>query len=111
MDRPSCLGVVMRHQDGTDAKIAGLAWGSHGVVTRERLLAADITSGQIRVRIARGSLIVVYPGVYRVGHRAPSVDASYLAAVLACGEGALLMHAAAGHLYGLTKGDAPKPAA
>jgi hypothetical protein len=26
----------------------------------------------------------------RLGHRAPSVEARYLAAVLACGEGALL---------------------
>ena len=33
-----------------------------------------------------GALLPVHRGVYRVGHRAPSVDARYLAAVLACGE-------------------------
>jgi hypothetical protein len=27
----------------------------------------------------------VYPGVYRVGHHAPSLEARYLAAVWACG--------------------------
>jgi hypothetical protein len=54
-------------------------------------------------------LIPVYPGVYRVGHRAPSLEASYLAAVRACGEGALLSGRAAGHLLGLLKGAPPAP--
>jgi len=100
----------MRHQDGTDRLIARLAWGSHGVVTRQQLLANRVKKGQIRARIRRGSLIVEHPGVYRVGHRAPSIEATYLAAVLACGEGALLMGLAAAYLYGLTKGDPPAPA-
>jgi hypothetical protein len=100
----------MRHQNRTDETIARLASRSHGVVTRERLLAAGVTKAQIRARLARGSLIVVYPGVYRVGHRAPSVEATYMAAVLACGDGALLMGRAAAHLYGLIRGEPPAPA-
>jgi very-short-patch-repair endonuclease len=99
----------MRGQNGTDEKIAKLARPSHGVVARAALLAAGVTSRQIEVRIARGSLIRVYPGVYRVGHVAPSVEATYMAAVLACGPGALLMGAAAAYLYGLLKGDPPAP--
>jgi very-short-patch-repair endonuclease len=99
----------MRHLSGTDEKIAQLARRTHGVVTRSGLLAAGVTLAQIRVRIARGSLIRVYPGVYRVGHVAPSVEATYMAAVLACGPGALLMGAAAAYLYGLLKGDPPAP--
>jgi len=99
----------MGHQDGTDAVIARLAWRSHGVVTRLQLLANGVTKKQIRTRIKRGSLIVVYPGVYRVGHRAPSIEATYIAAVRACGEGAPLMEAAAAYLYGLSKGDPPDP--
>ena len=51
----------------------------------------------------------VDPGVYRVGHTAPSVEATYLAAVWACGEGALLMGLSAAFLYGLIKGRPPKP--
>jgi very-short-patch-repair endonuclease len=51
----------------------------------------------------------VHRGVYRVGHRAPSVEAGYLAAVLACGEGALLSGRAAAHLFGLLQGPAPRP--
>jgi hypothetical protein len=100
----------MGPQNRTDEKIAGLANRSHGVVTRRLLLAAGISSKEIRLRIERGSLIVVHPGVYRVGHRAPSVEAAYMAAVLACGDGALLMGAAAAHLYALIRGEAPGPA-
>ena len=99
----------MRGQNGTDLKIAALARRAHGVVTRVALLAAGVTSRQIEVRLARGSLIRVHRGVYRVGHAAPSVEAIYIAAVLACGTGALLMGAAAAHLYGLAKGEAPGP--
>jgi hypothetical protein len=99
----------MRGLDGTDEKIARIAWRTHGVVTRVVLLAAGVTSRQIEVRLARGSLIRVYPGVYRVGHAAPSIEAKYMAAVLACGDGALLMGAAAAHLYGLTGSEAPQP--
>ena len=52
---------------------------------------------------------MVHRGVYRVGHRAPSVEARYLAAVLACGDGAVLSGEAAGYLWGLIKGSAPPP--
>ena len=76
-------------------KIARPASRSHGVVTRRRLLAAGVTDEEIKMRRQRGSLIVAYRGVYRVGHRAPSIEAAYLSAVLACGEGALLTGAAA----------------
>jgi hypothetical protein len=99
----------MRPQNRTDARIAWLASQSHGVVTRRRLLAAGVTPDEIKHRLRSGSLIPVYPGVYRVGHRAPSVEATYMAAVLACGEGALLMGMAAAHLYGLIRGTAPGP--
>ena len=99
----------MQQPDRTDAKIARLASRSHGVVTRRRLLAAGVTDEEIRQRIKRGSLIVVHPGVYRVGHAAPSVEATYMAAVLACGPGALLMGAAAAHNYGLIRDKPPRP--
>ena len=45
----------------------------------------------------------MHRGVYRVGHRAPSNKARYLAAVLACGEDALLSGCGAGHLRRLVK--------
>lgn len=68
-----------------------------------------MTPAEFRARLASGALLRVHRGVYRVGHRAPSVEASYLAAVLACGEGALLSDRAAAHLLGLVGGPAPAP--
>jgi hypothetical protein len=89
--------------------IGRLAARSHGVVTRRGLLAAGVTRREIEQRLAIGALLREYPGVYRVGHRAPSIEARYLAAVRACGDGALLSGPAAGHLWGLVKGPAPPP--
>jgi hypothetical protein len=77
------------------------------VVTRGQLLAAGLTRDHIKGRIRSGVLHRVHRGVYRVGHRAPSVEARYMAAVLACGEGALLSGRVAGWLLGLLKGGPP----
>jgi len=49
----------------------------------------------------------VHRGVYRVGHAAASTDASYLAAVYACGSAAVLGGTAAGWRYQAVKGPAP----
>jgi len=88
-----------------DVVVAGLASRAHGVVARRELLAAGVSQRQIHRRIRRGTLIVVHPGVYRVGHRASSVEARYVAA----GEGAVLSGLAAAHLFGLVTGAAPAP--
>jgi hypothetical protein len=83
--------------------------GAHGLVTRAGLLGAGVSKEEIRQRLGRGSLIREYAGVYRVGHQAPSLEARYLAAVLACGDRALLCGRAAGYLFGAIKGLAPPP--
>jgi len=92
-----------------ERKLAELAGGQHGVVTRVELLRVGVSAQEITHRLRVGSLIREHRGVYRVGHRAPSVEAHYLAAVRACGESALLSGRAAGHLLGLLKGRAPAP--
>jgi very-short-patch-repair endonuclease len=92
-----------------EQRIAAVASSAKGLVTRRELLSVGITHKQIRRRLQKGALIPEYLGVYRVGHRAPSVQTSYLAAVKACGERALLSGLAAAHLYRLTMGPAPPP--
>jgi hypothetical protein len=100
----------MAAQDRTVERLVGrIASRSHGVVTRAQLLAAGVSRHEIAERLRTGTLLREYPGVYRVGHRAPSVEARFLAAVRACGDGALLSGQAAGHLWGLLKGPAPPP--
>jgi len=84
-----------------------MAEATHGVVTRLQLLAGGVTRQEIASRLKRGDLLREHPGVYRVGHRAPSIEATYLAAVFAAGERALLSGLAAAHLYGLLKGTPP----
>ena len=92
----------MHHQGRTTAqKLARLAGASHGVVTRGQLLRTGFSPEEIRQRLRSGALLREYPGIYRVGHRAPSIEARYLAAVWACGRGALLSGRAAGHLLGI----------
>ncbi len=91
-----------------DEVVARLAARSHGVVTRIALLAAGLTAAEIRQRVERGTLIVVHRGVYRVGHAAPNTDATYLAAVWACGGRAALGGRAGAWQYGMIKGLAPR---
>src|SRR4051794_16156072 len=99
----------MRHKSSTaDERIAKLAGGAHGVVTREELLAAGVTLAEIRARLDRGSLIRIPAGVYRVGHAAPSIEATYMAAVKAGGGEAVLSGEAAAHLLGVKRGAPPQ---
>jgi very-short-patch-repair endonuclease len=89
--------------------IGRIADRAHGVVTRKELRAAGVTDSEIRHRLGTGALLREHLGVFRVGHRAPSVEARYLAAVRACGEEAALSGRAAAYLYGLVSGPAPPP--
>jgi hypothetical protein len=90
-------------------RIAVLATRAHGVVCRSELLEAGVTRSEIYQRLRSGALIAVFRGVYRVGHTAPSPEARYLAAVRACGAGAVLSGRAAARLLGLLQGPAPAP--
>jgi very-short-patch-repair endonuclease len=98
------------HRDGTVERVlARIATPAHGVVSRRELIGAGVTVHEIIHRVRTGALIREHPGVYRVGHRAASVEARYMAAVKACGEGAVVSGRAAGHLLGLVKGPTPPP--
>jgi hypothetical protein len=94
----------------TAEQLAGrIAERAHGVVTRLELLGAGVTRGEIARRLRSGGLLREYPGVYRVGHRAPTVEACYMAAVKACGHGARLCGRAAAHLLCILKGPPAPP--
>ncbi len=89
--------------------VAELASRAHGVVTRGQLLRAGITAREVQRRLESGALLPVHRGVYRVGHRAPSIEARYMAAVRAGGDQALLSGRAAAYLLGVLKGKPPPP--
>jgi hypothetical protein len=92
-----------------DGRLALIAGRAHGVASRSELLAAGLSVDQIDRRVAAGSLIVEYRGVYLVGHRPPTAEARYMAAVKACGPQALLSGMAAAWLWDLVRGPAPTP--
>jgi hypothetical protein len=71
------------------------------------MLDAGVTAAEIAHRVRSGALIREHRGVYRVGHRAPCIEATYMAAVRAAGPGALLAGEAAAYLYELLDGPAP----
>ncbi len=71
----------------------------HGVVTRAQLLAHGLSAQAIKRRIANGRLHPVYRGVYAVGRPELSRLGRWMAAVLACGPGAVLSDTSAAALW------------
>lgn len=87
-----------RAQLHPDAVIATVAAGQHGLVSCRQLLAAGVGRGAIEHRLRTGRLIGVHRGVYAVGHLHDANEVRWMAAVLACGDSAVLSrHAAAAH--------------
>jgi len=79
----------------------GLAKTQHGVVTRRQLLALRFSEDAVRHRLLTGRLHQIRRGVYAVGRDELSREGRWMAAVLACGDGAFLTHLSAGALYGV----------
>lgn len=87
---------------GADERIATIADGQHGVVSRRQLIAVvGLGSNAIDRRLRLGRLHRLHPGVYGVGHRVLSREARWMAAVLHCGPGAVLSHRSAAALWGI----------
>jgi predicted transcriptional regulator of viral defense system len=78
-----------------------LAGRQHGMVARRQLLALGFTSREIEHRIGRRRLHVVMRGVYAVGWSGLTRERRWMAAVLACDEGAALSHRSAAALWGI----------
>jgi very-short-patch-repair endonuclease len=87
----------------THDRLARLAAQQHGVVTLRQLYSLGYSDGQVRTRAGAGWLHSIHRGVYVVGRRAVSAEGRWMAAVLACGEGAVLSHRSAGELWGLRR--------
>jgi hypothetical protein len=73
----------------------------HGVVSRRELLAAGLACGAIDDRVRKRKYLVLYRGVYAVGHASLTIEGRRRAIVLACGEGAVLSHRSAAGAWAL----------
>jgi very-short-patch-repair endonuclease len=89
------------HPRSWDDAIGELAGRQHGVVSLGQLRELGLTRHQIEGRVAARRLRPLHRGVYAVGHEALTWRARLLAAIYACGPGALASHRAAGAIHGL----------
>ena len=94
---------MREESDIRDAAVAHIAGRQHGIVTAEQLREAGIDKSAISRRAKAGRLHRVHRSVYAVGHRALSHRGRWIAAVLACGDGAVLSHSSAAALWGLLR--------
>jgi uncharacterized protein DUF559 len=75
------------------------------VVSRSQLLALGLSRGAVEHWLSVGRLQLLFRGVYSVGHTALRAEGRRLAAVLACGPGAVLSHRSAASHWGLLRTD------
>jgi very-short-patch-repair endonuclease len=91
------------HPRSWDAEVGALAGRQHGVVAWSQLRELGMPRQVVRARGRARRLYEVHRGVYAVGHEALTWRGRLVAAVYACGPGALASHRAAGALHGLVR--------
>jgi hypothetical protein len=93
-----------------DLIVAELAAGQDGVVGLDQLESLAISEGAVQRSLKAGRLHAVLPGVYAVGHSSLTWRGRLRAAVLWCGEGAVLSHMTAASLWDLLPSASPEGA-
>jgi hypothetical protein len=86
-----------------DRRIAGLATRQRGLLGRWQIIALGLGPSGIDDWVARGRLHIIHRGVYVLGHSALARGAAWLAAVIACGPGAVLSHRSAAALWDIRR--------
>ncbi len=89
--------------DTVDGRIDEIASRQHGVATLAQLEEAGLSRYAVAKRAKAGRLHRIHRGVYAIGHRGLSLYGRFMAAVLACGEGAALSHVSAAVLWELLR--------
>jgi len=89
--------------DTPDARVAQIAASQHGVLTRRQLEEAGLGSRAITIRVRKRQLLRVHQGTYALGAFPVSHRQRWIAAVLACGDGAVLSHHSAAALWELLR--------
>jgi predicted transcriptional regulator of viral defense system/very-short-patch-repair endonuclease len=91
-----------------EREIQELAASQHGVVSLSQLQSLGLGSSGVRRRVALGKLRRLHRGVYAIGLARRSIEATYMAAVLACGPGAVLFQRSAAAHLGLRPCNRPR---
>lgn len=82
-------------------RLDAVATRQGGPVSLEQLARAGVSQRAAEHRAARGSLHRVHRGVYTVGHRSITRAGVLRAALLVCGDGAVISHGTAAAFWGL----------
>jgi very-short-patch-repair endonuclease len=82
--------------------VAEIAGRQHGVVRTDQLYRAGLSATQIKLRVRSGRLHRLFRGVYAVGHTNLTPEGRIIAAVFACGKGAVASHGSAAYLWSLS---------
>lgn len=90
----------MKDREATTA-IRALAERQHGVVAHRQLVEIGLGARLVFRRQEAGLLIPLHKGVYALAHMRITHEGRWMAAVLACGPGAVLSHFHAGRLWGI----------
>jgi hypothetical protein len=103
VDGPKTQGGVefSAHQQRRDGEIARTCHGQHGLITLEQLKARGLTVQAVHERLMAGRLHRIHQRVYSLTPGVMTVRGKFMAAVLACGTGAVISHRSAAYLWGL----------
>jgi very-short-patch-repair endonuclease len=96
-EKRRCIGEIRGNA------VARLATKQHGVVGRRQLLELGVGRPTLERWLRAGRLHRLHRETFAVGHGRVNQRGRWLAAVLACDEGALLSHRSAAALWGLTR--------
>jgi Protein of unknown function (DUF559) len=92
-----------------DRNVSRLASEEWGVLSLDELRGCGLSEDMIFRRVRRGRLHGLHRGVFAVGHANVSLEGRWLAAVKACGAGAVLSHFSAAALWEMVEWDGRRP--
>ena len=115
MPEPSSNACRVDCRDSTkpdkrpDVSVARAAADQWGVLALDELFACGLSPKSVLTRVRNGRLHPIHRGVYAVGHPNLPLEGRFLAAVKACGHGAVLSHHSAAALWGFMRWEDRRP--
>lgn len=95
---------ILRADRNVLPAVGATATEQKGAISHGQLLAAGLGHSAIGRRATDGGLYRLYHGVYLVGHKALAPFARESAALIACGDGAILSHESAASVWSMLTG-------
>jgi predicted transcriptional regulator of viral defense system len=92
---------ISARQHSRDGQIARICKAQHGLVTLAQLEAQGLTRQGVHERVVSGRIYPMHQAVYSLTPSVMTQRGKFMAAVLACGPGAVLSHRSAAYLWGL----------